>query len=130
MSNDKVGYGKPPMASRFKKGQSGNPKGRRPKISEPLKPLKHVLRSCLFEPLEVRVNGKPAKVSAIEAVVMNLRRLAMGGDLRAIKLMMEFAERLAPDQQTLEELMADKEVFAWTQEDEERVSKLLDGVKF
>ncbi len=28
-----VGYGKPPAASRFKKGQSGNPKGR-PKVTK------------------------------------------------------------------------------------------------
>jgi hypothetical protein len=27
-----VGRGKPPVHTRFKKGQSGNPRGRRPKI--------------------------------------------------------------------------------------------------
>jgi hypothetical protein len=27
-TDDEVGYGKPPGHSRFKKGQSGNPKGR------------------------------------------------------------------------------------------------------
>lgn len=49
-----VGYGKPPKATQFKKGQSGNSKGR-PRKSENVRTL---LRETLNQRVQVRVNGK------------------------------------------------------------------------
>jgi hypothetical protein len=48
-----AGYGKPPRHTRFKKGQSGNPRGR-PKGSKNLTTL---LTEALNEPVIVAENG-------------------------------------------------------------------------
>ena len=53
---EKVGYGRPPVRTRFKPGQSGNPRGR-PKGS---KSIDQVLRQAL----ERRVSPIPAEAAA------------------------------------------------------------------
>jgi len=63
----------------FQKGQSGNPKGRPPKI--PM--LKELLANVLGETKE----GK----SAAEVILMRLRAKAMGGDVRAAELLLDRA---------------------------------------
>jgi hypothetical protein len=82
MSEDRsyeVGYGKPPKHSRFKPGQSGNPKGRKPGS----KNVMTLLEETLFDPVKVRENGKVRRVPAIQACLLNLRNQAMKGDPRA-----------------------------------------------
>lgn len=79
--SDSVGYGKPPLGTRFKKGQSGNPKGR-PKGSRNLSTvLGHVSR----EKVRVTENGKVRTMTKSEAMVRQLIAKALAGDLRAIK---------------------------------------------
>src|SRR5215469_15592455 len=53
-SDYEVGYGKPPRHTRFKKGQSGNPRGR-PCGSKNLKTL---LSEALSEPVIITENGR------------------------------------------------------------------------
>jgi Family of unknown function (DUF5681) len=53
--NYDVGYGKPPLHSRFKKGRSGNPHGR-PKGSSNMSTL---LDHALNEQVVVSENGQP-----------------------------------------------------------------------
>jgi hypothetical protein len=74
-----VGYGKPPRASRFTKGQSGNPKGR-PKGSKNLSSV--VLRESRQR---VRINGPGGTrtVSKLQAAMMQLGNKSAQGDLRA-----------------------------------------------
>lgn len=66
----KAGYGKPPVGSRFKKGQSGNPKGR-PK-AEPLNDVQ-MFHEILNEPIAVKVGGKvrtiPAKIAMLRMMI-------------------------------------------------------------
>ena len=71
-----VGFGKPPEHSRYRKGQSGNPKGR-PKG----KKNRHtIIDDVLFEPIRIQQNGKAKTVPALEAIVLKLRNDALGGN--------------------------------------------------
>ena len=59
----KVGRGKPPLHTRFKKGQSGNPRGPR------RKDLPALLVAALEEPVFVTVEGQRRKITKREAVI-------------------------------------------------------------
>jgi Family of unknown function (DUF5681) len=78
--NYEVGYGKPPKHTRFKPGQSGNPKGRKPGS----KNVMTLLEQTLFDPVKVRENGKVRRVPAIQACLLNLRNQAIKGDAKAL----------------------------------------------
>jgi len=76
-----VGYKRPPVQSRFRKGASGNPKGR-PKRSRdvPGAILKHLDR-----PITITINGRRKTMPVFDAIVMQLSNKALNGDLKAIK---------------------------------------------
>ena len=78
--NYDVGFGKPPKSSQFKKGKSGNPKGR-PKGA---KSLKSVLQAELAQKLSVKEDGKAKKISKMEALAKRLVAQALSGDGRAL----------------------------------------------
>ena len=74
-----VGYGKPPVTTRFKPGQSGNPRGR-PKGA---KGLNTIVRETLGGKLAVRTSQGTKKISKIEAVLQKTLEKAQKGDARA-----------------------------------------------
>jgi hypothetical protein len=85
--NYDVGYGKPPEHSRFKPGQSGNPKGR-PKGTRNFSiDVKATLRSRV----QVTRDGKPTRVSTQEAALLRLREKALKGDARALDALLDLA---------------------------------------
>ena len=74
------GYMKPPAARQFKKGTSGNAKGR-PKTPEtPYTALQKVLDR------KVSLAGSGRKIPIREALLLRLRELAHSGDRRAVAL--------------------------------------------
>ena len=75
-----AGYGKPPRHSQFKKGQSGNPKGR-PRGS---RNFSTDVKATLEEPIRVTHHGKAQTVSTQQAALMRLREKALGGEVRAL----------------------------------------------
>jgi hypothetical protein len=129
MSSYTVGFGKPPAETRFKKGQSGNPKGRPKAVSRP-RALNDLVSTCLLNEIDVTLGGRRQKKQALEAVILKLTGMALGGDVRAIRTIIDIATKHIPNQVKLEDLMRGKKVIDWTAEDEESLSKenLLKGL--
>jgi hypothetical protein len=80
-----VGYGRPPRRTRFKIGQSGNPKGR----PGSAKNLSTLLTEALNEPVIVTENGGRRKISKRQAITKQLVNQAAKGDWRAAKLLFD-----------------------------------------
>jgi len=93
MSDYKVGYGKPPKSGQFKRGKSGNPKGR-PKGS--LK-LANDLAAELSEQITVREDGKSRRVSKQRALIKSLMAKALQGDVRANAAVLALYARVITD---------------------------------
>jgi hypothetical protein len=88
-----VGFGRPPEATRFRKGQSGNPAGR-PKAARALKTdVAEVLD------LEVTVNmpAGPTPMRMQQAMVMSIAAKAAKGDVRAAQAMIALISLTLPE---------------------------------
>lgn len=89
-----VGYRKPPQQSRFKKGQSGNPKGR-PKGTLN---LATVLGQTLREPVLINENGRQKVITKLEATVKQLVNKAASGDGHAMRYLLSLV--MSAEEQT------------------------------
>jgi hypothetical protein len=76
----KVGRGNPPKHTRFKKGVSGNIKGR-PKGS---KNLSTILMEAARARITAIIDGKPRRITKLQATAYQLANKAASGDQRAI----------------------------------------------
>ncbi len=85
-----VGYGKPPVATRFPKGKSGNPKGR-PKGSRGFDAL---LAKTFAKKVAVREGGRTRTVTTGEAIMLSLREGALKREPFAMKKMLELMTML------------------------------------
>lgn len=97
MSNEnqneyEVGYKKPPAASRFKKGRSGNPSGKRKKAAEDLDPGR-VLQTIDNEELIVTIEGKRKRMRKGEIHFRQLFTKAINRDVAAARLIAKEAAR-------------------------------------
>ena len=107
-----VGYGRPPKATQFKKGKSGNPKGR-PKGS---RTIGAVLQEILQQKIAVTENGKTRRVPALEVMLRRLANDAMRNEPTALKLMLSLYDRYGESPEAgirLDEILAeDKAILA------------------
>lgn len=79
-----VGYGRPPKASRFKPGQSGNPRGR-PKEA---KSVDDVFQKRLFAKVKVQEKGRQTEMTVLEVIIGRLLKRAADGDNRSIAIVL------------------------------------------
>ena len=75
-----VGYKRPPEATRFKKGQSGNPKGR-PRARHRQIPSDSVLGQMVT----VREDRRERRITAAEAFILQLTQKGLAGDSAAAR---------------------------------------------
>lgn len=87
MEGEQVGYAKPPASTRFRKGQSGNPKGR-PKNRRREIPYDAVLGQMVT----IREDGRERRVTAAEAFLLQLTQKGLAGDSMAARSSLEAIE--------------------------------------
>lgn len=78
-----VGYKASPESKRFKKGRSGNPKGR-PKGSEG---KRRIAEKVLLEEHEIVEGGVKKRYTVLELILIELRNQAFKGNNRAFKVL-------------------------------------------
>ena len=90
--DDEVGYKRPPKSTQFRKGKSGNPRGR-PKGTRNL-------RTDLAEELDSRITltvlGKTKTLSKQQAFVKATLTNAIKGDIRAAALVLKMIQQHEP----------------------------------
>ena len=86
-SDYEVGFGRPPKATQFKKGTSGNKKGR-PKGTKNIATLFH---EAMHQRVVISENGQRRTITKIEAALTQLANKAATGDPKAIQAIINIA---------------------------------------
>jgi len=84
--NSAIGYKRPPQHTRFKKGQSGNPSGKRK--SKPVH-QENDREAVLSQQLTMTLQGKRVTVTARRALYQKLLAMALNENLRAMALLLK-----------------------------------------
>jgi hypothetical protein len=84
---EESGYQKPPRHGRFRKGHSGNPRGRPPGKRKQLR-----YDAVLGQRVEIRLNGETTEVTVAEALLLKLVQMGVAGDARVGGLILEALE--------------------------------------
>jgi hypothetical protein len=93
-NSDEIGFGKPPKHTQFRKGQSGNPKGR-PKGSKNINVL---IRKALEEKVIVKGPGGTRSMSKFEAALVQQANKAANGDPRAFQVVLRLREKVQEEE--------------------------------
>jgi Family of unknown function (DUF5681) len=99
-----IGYGKPPVASRFKKGRSGNPSGRRqgtkkatvlPALND--ERMKRIILGEAYRTIDINdINGS-ISIPMVQAIVRSLAVNAAKGNQRAQRLFTQLLSSVEKD---------------------------------
>lgn len=112
-----VGYGKPPNHTKFKKGQSGNPRGK----AKGKKSLKTILAEELLSQMTIGLNGKSVTGTRQRLMFQTLTAKAAVGDIASQRLLLPLMLQIigaegmdagkpaltAQDQRLLDEMLAE-----------------------
>lgn len=78
-----VGFRRPPLASRFQPGRSGNPSGRPKKIRS----LRDEVLDELNQPVRLSEGGNAYEITKARAIAKRLLQAAVDGNLRALSIL-------------------------------------------
>jgi hypothetical protein len=87
-----AGKNNPPVANQFKKGQSGNKKGRLRRPAEPVS-TSYLFRKVASEEVEIEVQGRKMVVTRWAALVRQIQTLALNNNLSAARLLYQIRKR-------------------------------------
>lgn len=123
MSNNayRVGYRSPPKTTQFKKGESGNPKGR-PKGS---RSLQNILIEELKSSITIHENGRSKTVKKGEVIAKQMVNKAMAGDHKAANLVLGVSQQ----HEYQEALKAPSVIETLPQEDRQVMQSLMERMK-
>ena len=82
-----VGYKQPPAATRYKPGQSGNPRGRPKGVQNLVTTAARIMR----QKVTVIENGRRRSSTKLDAAVTQMTNRAVKGDARALQQLLELA---------------------------------------
>ena len=88
-----IGFRRPPKATQFKKGESGNLKGR-PKGS---KNFASHAKALLARKTTITENGRTRRITLAEAVLMKLISRAMANDMSAMRMTLGLIQVSQPE---------------------------------
>ena len=89
LQDSAVGYGRPPVANRFKPGTSGNLKGR-PKGAN----LKSLIREAMIASIPIQEGEKTRRVTRLEGVVLRQIQSALKGNDKSAMAVLKMALQL------------------------------------
>jgi hypothetical protein len=89
-TDETVGFGRPPLHSRFKRGQSGNPRGR-PKNS---KNFTTIVQDVLTQRITIREGNQRRSITRLEGVVLRQVDDALKGNDRAALATLKIAAQV------------------------------------
>lgn len=116
-----VGYGKPPKQHRFKRGTSGNPKGRKPRSVS----IGATLRKLALEHRSVRIGDRTHSLPTLEIALRRQMEKVIQGDTKAFLAVIDLLLQHVPDLQAeIERRVTDGEDLALLQDFVRRNTRL------
>jgi hypothetical protein len=100
-----VGYAKTPLGTRFRKGQSGHPGGRR----KGSRNFKTIFRDAMALTVELTERGKQRSVDAPTALILGALQDALRGDHKARTDLLDRCERYLNDLEQAEEELPEED---------------------
>jgi len=120
-----TGFSKPPLASRFKPGQSGNSKGR-PKGRKNLKTL---IRQAMTATITVQEGSSGRHVTKLEGVVLRQLQNALKGNDRSAMAVIKMATALGLLEDTPENAQAEIDLTPSDERILKELANRLNGAK-
>ena len=87
--DDEAGYGRPPKRTRFRKNKSGNRNRQYRKRSEG---RAEMMTRILLKPVDITVSGERKRITALEAILLQLRAKELSDHPRASKVRLKYEE--------------------------------------
>ncbi len=120
MSDYEIGYGRPPKSTRFKLGQSGNPKGRKKGSMN----LDTILMKALDAKITVETPAGTKRITKKEAIAMRLVNKAAMGDPKSIQTLLPWMSKVEERNKLIAQKLEDV-----TEQDDMIIKGFIDGIR-